>query len=199
MSLLTKPCPEGGVVSFDQLSEVAWEVHCTSCGLVASEAERQPAYDAFKQHYKSWRPPNDDEVRFLARHLGMSDSDAATWVQKRPRLAVALGIAITDPKVAARCRKYKITWAEYAARLLAQDGMCGICRTASWTRPLHIDHDHIRGHVRGLLCSKCNTGLGQLGIDGVSALDRVDQIAGYLKQSEPGLTTRLAAVADTAA
>jgi hypothetical protein len=47
----------------------------------------------------------------------------------------------------------------------AQGNRCAICRTeqpegqiAQW----NIDHDHVTGAVRGILCSPCNIGIGQL-------------------------------------
>jgi hypothetical protein len=45
-----------------------------------------------------------------------------------------------------------------------QGGLCALCRE----RPAeHVDHDHVVGTVRGVLCFPCNAALGQL-------KDRVD-------------------------
>ena len=41
--------------------------------------------------------------------------------------------------------------------LEAQGGLCAICQE----RPAeHVDHDHLTGTVRAMLCSCCNQGLG---------------------------------------
>ena len=53
--------------------------------------------------------------------------------------------------------RYGITAAEADAMLESQGGRCASCRE----RPAqHVDHDHLTGKVRGMLCSCCNQGLG---------------------------------------
>jgi hypothetical protein len=67
-------------------------------------------------------------------------------------------------------KKYGITEEEYQAMLKAQDGRCAICGMAESVISHHtkrikrfaIDHDHATGRVRGLLCNRCNVGIGML-------------------------------------
>lgn len=40
-----------------------------------------------------------------------------------------------------------------------QQGLCAICQTRA---KLHVDHNHVSGAVRGLLCFPCNSALGFL-------------------------------------
>lgn len=67
----------------------------------------------------------------------------------------------TRGKRRARVSKYGITQEEFSIRLEAQQGQCLICGcTFESAAEAMIDHDHERGHVRGLLCRLCNLGLG---------------------------------------
>ncbi|WP_405149477.1 endonuclease VII domain-containing protein [Sphaerisporangium sp. NBC_01403] len=62
-----------------------------------------------------------------------------------------------------RLAKYRITTKEYFALLAEQCGMCAICGSPGeryWRFELAIDHCHTTRKVRGLLCSRCNVGLG---------------------------------------
>lgn len=60
-------------------------------------------------------------------------------------------------------RKYGITTKEYESMLTKQDNKCNICkRSARPERRLAVDHCHVTGKVRGLLCQKCNMSLGLL-------------------------------------
>jgi hypothetical protein len=45
---------------------------------------------------------------------------------------------------------------------LAQNSVCAICGSDRWGhKGPAIDHDHITGSIRGILCSNCNQGLGR--------------------------------------
>ncbi|MBX3227076.1 MAG: endonuclease VII domain-containing protein [Labilithrix sp.] len=57
-----------------------------------------------------------------------------------------------------RRRRYGVTTRDVRAMLAAQDGRCAICRAPD---PGCVDHCHDTRRVRGMLCRKCNAGLGQ--------------------------------------
>lgn len=62
-------------------------------------------------------------------------------------------------------RLYGLTQAGWDALIKHQGNQCAVCKT---DRPggrgerWHIDHDHVTGQVRGLLCHRCNMGIGFL-------------------------------------
>lgn len=80
-------------------------------------------------------------------------------------------------------RQYGVTEIEYRALFFAQGGACYVCRKAKGrTRRLGVDHNHITGEVRGLLCTgshdakTCNRLIAILGRAG---LERGLQQLGY--------------------
>lgn len=57
--------------------------------------------------------------------------------------------------------RYGITLEQYDAAAQAQGGVCVLCGQPQ-VRDLCVDHDHATGENRGLLCHRCNSGLGYL-------------------------------------
>jgi hypothetical protein len=59
-------------------------------------------------------------------------------------------------------RSYGIDLEEYRQMYDAQSGVCAICGrpesqiTKGTLQDLSVDHNHLTGHVRGLLCNRCN-------------------------------------------
>lgn len=65
------------------------------------------------------------------------------------------------PKVeASRFRQYGLTEKKFDQMYEGQDERCKICKVWQDSNEIHIDHDHSTGRVRGLLCKRCNFGLG---------------------------------------
>lgn len=59
-------------------------------------------------------------------------------------------------------KKYGITLEDYNKMFAEQNGCCAMCgrHQSEFKRALAVDHNHITGAVRGLLCMRCNTTLG---------------------------------------
>ena len=61
-------------------------------------------------------------------------------------------------------RTYGITLERYQLMLDAQGGVCAICRKVC-SRMLAVDHCHESNKIRGLLCQRCNQGIGMFDDD----------------------------------
>lgn len=65
-------------------------------------------------------------------------------------------------------RHYGITVEDFDRMFAEQRGRCAICHRKFGTSHIkkpRVDHCHRTGKVRGLLCLKCNAGIGSLGDD----------------------------------
>jgi|ERR1035437_619559 hypothetical protein len=67
-------------------------------------------------------------------------------------------------RIRRRRNAYGLTTEDYLTMLKAQQGVCAICQATQsdhgMTDDFLVDHDHRTGKVRGLLCVRCNSGLG---------------------------------------
>lgn len=80
----------------------------------------------------------------------------------------------------ATLRRFGLTPPDYARILLSQNGACAICRRVPTNHALHVDHDHRTNEIRGLLCHRCNRGLGYFSMTTAEAL------AQYMTQAPTG-------------
>lgn len=70
-------------------------------------------------------------------------------------------------------KKFGISVEEYDRMKMEQGGVCAICNETeriiesrtNKVRNLAVDHDHVSGKIRGLLCYRCNTTLGKFNDD----------------------------------
>jgi hypothetical protein len=93
--------------------------------------------DKKARHNKKW---NDKNKEFYKQwHNNNPDRSKAKWLKYR----------------------YDITLSDYNKMFEEQEGKCWICSThiSELKYPLQVDHSHITGAVRGLLCNRCNSRL----------------------------------------
>jgi len=85
-------------------------------------------------------------------------------------------------------RKYHMTIEDYDSLLVAQNYACRICGKIGADRGwltkrqrinLFVDHCHITGKIRGLLCHNCNAGLGMF----TDSIDTLSNAIAYLKEN----------------
>lgn len=82
--------------------------------------------------------------------------------------------------------KYKLKH-EYGLTMKQREEMGNVCNLCGSTKPLSrhkwlsVDHNHLTGKVRGILCYKCNLAMGWANADkGIEILERALE---YVKNS----------------
>ncbi len=136
----------------------------------AGSVKERKAYKA--AYNKQWQLKNREKLNAYNRAYRAAhpeETKASSRKQNLKQRARAL------PKL------YGISENYYNLMLLKQDGKCAICQLPPTDKigRLCVDHCHDTGFVRGLLCRKCNTGIGQFGDNP----DRLAIAVAYLEQN----------------
>jgi hypothetical protein len=76
--------------------------------------------------------------------------------------------------------KFGLSVAEYDTMLAEQGGVCAICRAPEDGKRLAVDHCHTTGAVRGLLCQRCNRGIGHF----AESAERLRAAANYVERCQ---------------
>lgn len=81
--------------------------------------------------------------------------------------------------------RHNMSIEEYQDLFKAQNGKCAICKRdlLSFKKRPAIDHCHITGKNRGLLCNPCNSGIGFLGDNYETCLNAAMYLAYYLGET----------------
>lgn len=143
------------------------------------QAHQQKLRERAKAHYHAHR----EKIRKRAGVYYQAHKEAINERMRATRQARkdANDPALRNGKLK---RLYGISVAEYDALFAKQGGVCAICRKRSKGR-LCVDHCHLTGTVRGLLCSACNIALGSLKDDQASLAAALAYL-GALPRDGPG-------------
>lgn len=148
-----------------------------ACSLCGKRKPQSAFYLAYKRKKDGGRT-----VRSECKDCGNA-RHAVYFEKNKQRISETRRIAYRKDKskaIAQNLRRYYgITIDEYNALFEKQKGCCKICgiHQSKFERRFDVDHCHKKKHIRGLLCIRCNRGLG-LFHDNVDVLKRAIK---YLK------------------
>ena len=82
-----------------------------------------------------------------------------------------------------RINEYGLSPEQYLQLLAEQGNKCPVCGTdLTGHRKYAVDHCHKTGRVRGILCPKCNTGLGHFKDDPELLNKAADYLRRHIKE-----------------
>jgi hypothetical protein len=107
-----------------------------------------------------WREANKEATKLM---------DASYYSKRKEQISKAQKVYHNKPLSKYNIRRnmmkrvYNLSEEDYLVLLYQNKGACHICNISFQWKKEVVDHCHDTGYVRGLLCQKCNTGLGLLG------------------------------------
>lgn len=127
-----------------------------------------------KQYQQEYREKNKDILREKDRERNRIRYANKTPEQKQKQIEASKKSYLKNKeKVLKRCRErhlklnYNLTSQQYLEKVIFQNNCCAICNKPEHrllktgdVKPLSVDHNHITGVVRELLCNDCNALLG---------------------------------------
>ena len=142
--------------------------------------QKKKWYEANKEKVsitnKKWVLNNPDKVRAIKKRYRLTNKEKLKIYDKKYRLANKLHYNLIkriwrknnpdkmrNEKLMGR---FKITLKDYNILLDGQNNKCGICdenfdfKNPNGLKYPCIDHDHSTKNIRGLLCRRCNSGIG---------------------------------------
>jgi Recombination endonuclease VII len=130
-------------------------------------------------------------LEWCAKHSARRNRQSREWRLQNPEKSKALSRTNHLKK------NYGIGELDYQQMLVHQGGCCALCHTTpsqEKTSYLCVDHCHVTGTIRGLLCKKHNNALGMLGDNQVGLERALKYIKGAapIKQSQRSIQLRLA-------
>lgn len=139
MSVITKQCPDCSRIldtsefGSDKGTKDGLRYYCKPCNNVRSTLWQERNREHKNKYQKEWNKKNPEK-------------------QRKSYLKSMYGLG----------------WEMYLFLYKKQEGLCKICSVPlklhntddDHKETVHIDHCHTTGKIRGLLCNKCNSGLG---------------------------------------
>ena len=138
-----------------------------------------------------WRADNPDKMAILqararvktnARYANdpvfKAKRRATSVASKARRSPAAIARTKYNAKLNQLKKKYNLTIEQYTELANGQEGRCKICGRSD--KKLAVDHCHVTGIVRGLLCRTCNSAIGLF----QESLDNVKNAAVYLTAAQ---------------
>lgn len=144
--------------------------------------EKVAAYK--KKHYEE----HLEDYKERARKHNKSERRKQWRIENKERISEYMKqrwLQIKDSKPHLK-KVYGITLEEYNELVNRQDGRCAGCKKTQeqLDHPLHVDHCHSTGNIRGLLCRKCNSALGYV----EDSVETLENLKNYLN-SDQSVTT----------
>jgi hypothetical protein len=155
--------------------------YCKPCCRKDKKLFYQKNKEAVQSYVRSYRASNREKVNANLRRYYKENADILK-AKKKIRYEENPKRFQNGVRASRLKSEYGLTIEKYDMMVIQQAGRCAICAGP----PVHgkrltIDHCHISGIVRGLLCSNCNVALGLLQEKELI----VERALKYLRRSRP--------------